>query len=56
MNTRFRYIDLYIILIDMAKSTFYIDESGFSEEMPRTHGYTEKGIKYRGTYHSSNID
>ena len=28
----------------------YIDESGFSHDMPRTHGYSKKGLRCYGTH------
>ena len=27
----------------------YLDESGFAQDMPRTHGYSKKGTHYYGT-------
>jgi transposase len=30
------------------KSIVYIDESGFAHDMPRTHGYTRKGLRCYG--------
>ena len=32
------------------RSIVYIDESGFSHDMPRTHGYSMKGTRCYGTH------
>lgn len=33
---------------DAGRPIIYIDESGFSQDMPRTHGYAEKGKRCYG--------
>lgn len=32
------------------KHVVYIDESGFAHDMPRTHGYSDKGMRCYGTH------
>lgn len=37
-------------LKDEGKTIAYIDESGFAHDMPRTHGYSDKGKRCYGTH------
>lgn len=35
---------------ELNRPLFYLDESGFAHDMPRTHGYSLKGKKCFGTH------
>ena len=37
-------------LQDEGRTIAYIDESGFAQDMPRTHGYSAKGERCFGTH------